>query len=415
MNDPVRVLHLVRSMRVGGLENVVLNLCRGLAGHGIESHVGCLIEEGEWAERADASGRWVGGLQQAGRLHSVLAFQTLVSLCVYIKRNAISIVHTHNSHPHKYGVGAHILTGVPVVHTKHGRNWPDNPRWVWLSRQLSRCTAAIVPVSSDIERIVTDVERVPYGKVRTILNGVDVERFTPLPSGARSQCENSRETPGTAGCARRGAVADVRRTLGLPPDAFVIGSVGRYSPEKQYPALVHAFARFCGNRDNALLVLVGDGPARNQIRDAVRQSGLTESVFLTGLQDNIQEWLRAMDVFCLSSDQEGTSITLLEAGASGLPAVVTDVGGNGEVVRNGETGLVVPAGDERALTDAFQTLAADGRLRDRMGRAARDRIVNCYSLDHAIRRYVEVYREACRGGGPAAGERKHGRHGHPRR
>jgi glycosyltransferase involved in cell wall biosynthesis len=139
---------------------------------------------------------------------------------------------------------------------------------------------------------------------------------------------------------------------------------------------------------------VGDGPGRESIEKAVLDLGLRDRVALPGMRDDVQEWLHCMDVFCLSSSQEGTSITLLEAGACGVPAVVTDVGGNGEIVRDGVTGVLVSSGDERGLAAAFARLAADRRLREHLGDEARRRVKARYSVDRMVEQYLEVYRQA---------------------
>ena len=360
----LRILHLVRSLNVGGLEKVVVDLTRGLAKHGVTNYLGCLVEAGVWCDDADVAAVWCGDLEEHG------ALKTFFSLCRYIRKNRINLIHTHNSHPHKYGAFVSLVTGVPLVHTKHGRNWPDNPRWVWFSRQLSRLTEVIVPVSREIEKIVIDIEKVPQRKVVTILNGVEIDR-----------CERPFSRTGS-------------RT-------FVIGSIGRFSPEKQYPFLIRAFAQFVmasghlpGNEVDAKLILVGDGVDRNNIEAEIDRCGVKKYVELPGISDDVHGCLDELDMFCLSSDQEGTSITLLEAGAAGLPSVVTDVGGNSEIVEDGVTGIVVPSGDEKLLCEAFCRMAQDGELRERMGSSARKRISEKYSLDAMVDQYIEVYVEA---------------------
>jgi len=367
-----RVLHLVRSLRVGGLEKVVVDLTRGLAQRGVANYLGCLLDAGEWANQADVKGTWIGNLETRNPV------SVFFSLWRYVKRNKIDIIHTHNSHPHKYGVPLSVVTGIPLVHTKHGRNWPDNPRWVWFSRQLSRFTKVIVAVSRDIEQVITGIERVPQRKVVTILNGVDIGEydrtilrpsFAPLRRGRQDYSERD--------VSRRDSV---REKVGVGRGVFVIGSVGRFSPEKQYPWLVGVFGEFHKEVPNSVLVLVGDGPDRTRIEAAISSQGLSGSVLLPGMQSDVREWLHCMDVFCLSSDQEGTSITLLEAGAMGVPSVVTDVGGNGEIVEEGVTGFVLPGGDAEAMRDGFLRLACDAQLRCRMGAAARSRMERRYSL-----------------------------------
>ena len=367
MTPNLRVLHLVRSLRVGGLEKVVLDLTHGLAQRGVTSYLGCLLDAGEWADRANVEGMWTGNLEKRNPT------SVLISLCRYVKRHRIDLVHTHNSHPHKYGVPLSILTGVPLVHTKHGRNWPDNPKWVWLSRQLSRFTKIIVPVSHDIERIVTDIEKVPKKKVVTILNGVEM---------GESDKTILRQDH------------SVRKQVGISADSFVIGSVGRFSPEKQYAWLVEVFAAVHEQVPASRLLLVGDGPERGVIEEAARRWGVTDAVILPGMQNNVRQWLQCMDVFCLSSDQEGTSITLLEAGGMGIPAVVTDVGGNGEIVQDGRTGLVVSPNEPGNMVDALLRLARDTELRRALGNHARQRIQGNYSMTAMVGSYMDVYRRA---------------------
>ena len=356
-NESLRVLHLVRSLNVGGLEEVVVDLTRGLAKRGVTSYLGCLVETGVWCEDAEFAAVWCGDLGERG------VIQTFFGLLRFTKQNKIDVIHTHNSHPHKYGALLSLVTRVPLVHTKHGRNWPQNPRWVWFSRQLSRFTKFIVPVSHEIEKIVLEVEKVPRKKVVTILNGVLVENSKCSYEGDRSQ--------------------------------LVIGSIGRFSPEKQYPFLTRAFCKFNKRYPKSKLLLVGGGAERAKIEEEIERCDIVDSVVLPGISSDVSGWLNKMDLFCLSSDQEGTSITLLEAGAAGLPAVVTDVGGNAEIVKDGVTGIVVPSGDEEKMYDAFCELMGDTKLRNKMGMAARERILTKYSLDVMVENYIEVYRRSC--------------------
>lgn len=358
-NNDFKVLHLVRALGIGGMEKVILDLTKGLRERDVISYLGCLIDAGVWAGKSKVDGIWVGNL---GKRKNIAV---LFDLCRYLKREKISLIHSHNSHPHMYGVAASLLTGIPLVHTKHGRNWPDNPRWVLLSRCLSFFTKKIAAVSGDIKKIVTGIEKVPARKVETVLNGVDLSRFPEKDCSMRSS------------------------------DGFTIGSIGRFSPEKNYELLVRAFAGFLKKRPDSMLILVGDGPCGEQIRSVVKECGLpADKYLLPGEQDDVRSWLEKMDVFCLSSDQEGTSITLLEAGAAGLVSVVTDVGGNSEVVVDGDTGIVVPSGNCAALTSAFEKLAEDAGSREKMGEHARKRIQDLYSVDRMVEQYVKIYKEA---------------------
>ena len=373
----MKVFHLVRAMDVGGLESVVIGLVDGGRAHGVVPYLGCLYEPGALGRGVNSEGTWVGDLQG----HGFLA--TLRSLCQYIRENHIEIIHTHNPQPHLFGALVGVMSRVPVVHTKHGRNYPGDRKRVWLNRQLSRMSKRIVAVSDDAAEVALEIEKVPADKVSVILNGVDTERFNHGKHGRHGKGE------------------------------VTIGTVGRLSEDKDYPMLVRAFARMREQLStlhsphstvHTQLLLVGDGPDRALIEGEAQKQGVSDFCEFAGMQSNVEEWLAKMDVFCLSSVTEGTSMTLLEAGACGLPSAVTDVGGNREIVLDGESGFVVPEGDETALAEAMVKLVVDHDLRTQMGVAARQRVVQRYSMEGMVEQYVDVYRGVLNHG-------KHGRHG----
>jgi glycosyltransferase involved in cell wall biosynthesis len=160
--------------------------------------------------------------------------------------------------------------------------------------------------------------------------------------------------------------------------------------------LVAAFGMFCDGAPEGVradLVLVGDGPDRENIEAAAADLGLKEHVTLTGMSDRVADWLRTMDIFTLSSRTEGTSITLLEAGATGLPPVVTDVGGNREIIDGGNAGVLVAPGDPQLLADAFLELAGNASRRRELGEKARARVCERYSVDAMVDGYVRIYEE----------------------
>ena len=355
----MRVLHLVRAMDVGGLESVVIGLVDGARRHGVDPYLGCLYGLGAQGADVPVQDAWLGGLDSHGFR------KTLVSLFHHIRKHSIDVIHTHNPKPHLFGVLVGLLSRTPVVHTKHGRNYPGNAKRVWLNRQLARFSKKVVAVSEAAAEVARDIECVPPANLMVILNGIDTTKFAPSTDA-------------------QSATSDV-----------TIGTVGRLSKEKNCPMLVRAFAmlrRQLPNLDTQLL-FVGDGPERPAIDAEARKQGVHEHCEFAGMQSEVEVWLKRIDVFCLSSITEGTSMTLLEAGASGVPAVVTDVGGNGEIVKDGDTGYVVPAGDEGAFADALVKLVEDGELRSRFGAAARDRVVERYSRESMVEQYVRVYKE----------------------
>jgi glycosyltransferase involved in cell wall biosynthesis len=171
----------------------------------------------------------------------------------------------------------------------------------------------------------------------------------------------------------------------------VIGSVGRFVPQKNFPLLVEAISRLRHLGHYPTLCLVGDGPEMPTIRAAIRRLGMTESVLLPGMQMDVQSWLCRFDIFANSSDEEGHPIALLEAMAGGLPCVATDVGGVSQTLDSGLEGLLIPPRDADAMASAIASLLENVQLRRSLGLAARERVRRQFSIDAAAHRHVSLY------------------------
>lgn len=206
-------------------------------------------------------------------------------------------------------------------------------------------------------------------------NPVDVKQFAPGNASERLR---------------------LRRELTIPENAPVILFVGRLAPEKELPSLLAAFAMVLRQIPTALLVLVGEGPDRETLELRTRELGLTGSVQFAGRfpSEGVRDWLKASDVFALVSSNEGFSCSLLEAMSIGLPAVVSDIPANTQLIENGVHGLVAPVCDEDSLSRALLRLLADAPLRQQLGAAARQRVIDNYSMDKVIDLYENLFAEA---------------------
>ena len=350
------VAHVVLSLRVGGLERVVVDLVKGFRDSNYSCVVCCLGTRGEFAADVDALGVPLYVLHKKNGLDLRLIFR----LARFLREHNVTIVHTHNPGPHIYGLLAARLAGVPVrVHTRHGRNFPDNKKRVWINRILSWGTDAIVPVSDDAGVVATNVERVNPKKIHRIWNGIDINLYTP----------------------QRDPVAG-------PP---VIGTVARLSPEKDQKTMLAAFRHVLEKIPDARLILAGDGPCATELHEEAAKLGLNGHVDFLGQCSNVPEVLRHMSIFTLSSTTEGLSMTLLEAMATGLPIVATDVGGNRELLQPPQCGLVVPARDPRALGHAYIELLHDPQRRAQMSASSRARAVQYFSIDYTLSAYTKLY------------------------
>jgi sugar transferase (PEP-CTERM/EpsH1 system associated) len=368
MNPPIRVVHLVRQLDLGGLEVVVWNLVRCMDRERFEPRVICLGERGAIADRFDTIGVPVEALAARGRTEAILR------LARRLWRLRPDVLHTHNPTPHLVGAVARRLARVGVlVHTKHGRNYPEVRRAVLANRWASLNTDAVIPVSEDAADVARRVERVPARKVQVIRNGIDLTGF---PAANRKALEG---------------------------DGRAI-SVGRLHAVKDQATLLRATRRIVDVRPEFRLALVGDGLERQGLEQLRRELALEESVRLAGERNDVGERLSQSDLFMLSSLSEGVSLTLLEAMAAGLPVIATDVGGNREVVAHGETGFLVPPGSPEAIASAALSLIDDPARALAMGRAGRKRIEQIFDLGIVVRRYEALYLELL--GRPAKGTRE---------
>lgn len=371
--EPVKIVHVVLSLNVGGLERVVLELLAHVDRSRFSPVVCALDEPGVLAPRLARLGIPLRLLSREPGLDARLPLR----LAQLLREEGARLIHTHNASPHLYGALAAQLARIRwgerrrprIIHTKHGRNDPGSLRKVLVNRIAASLTDRVVAVSEDSASVAVEVERVPRSKVVTIVNGVDTSVFTPSadPRPARER-------------------------LGVPLDGFHIGCVARLSAVKDHATLVEAFARFRQERPDAHLTLAGDGPERRALEELCARLGVSSAVTFAGERSDIASLLRAFDVFALSSLSEGISLTLLEAAATGLPVVATDVGGNAEVVIQGASGLLVPPRDPERFAAALGEIA---RRADRtaMGARGRERVRQRFSVDRMARAYHDLYAE----------------------
>lgn len=355
---PIRVVHLVTTLAIGGLERVVLDLVRRRTQDTFSMHVICLDSSGVLERAFSELGVAVETIGTAGSVPI-----RILRLARRLRQLKPHVLHTHNPQAHLHGALSARLAKVPlVVHTKHGREYADRRLIAALSRLGSRWTSRFVAVSDDAADVARTLERVPTRKLRVIHNGIDVDRFAvrdarPSRAGARAV------------------------------------TVGRLEPVKDQVTLLRAVRVVVDTNPTFQLDIVGDGPSRPELEAQQNALGLTGHVRFHGYREHVGPFLDASDFFVLSSISEGVSLALLEAMACGLPAVATDVGGNREVVVPGETGYLVPAGSPAALADAMCMLQADATNLDRMGRAARRRVEGAFNLSRVVAQYEGMYLE----------------------
>jgi glycosyltransferase involved in cell wall biosynthesis len=329
-------------------------------------------------------------------VHPWMDSVALMRVTRFIRRGRYDIVHTHSSKAGILGRIAARLAAVPVVvHTAHG--WPFSREesfagrmlWVNLERFCARLADAIVVVGTPDRDKGLELGIGRPDQYHLIRSGIDVDHYRGN------------------GIDRTG----VRARLGLPPDAFVVGTVGRLSPQKAPLDLLGAFEPVARARPDAHLVIVGEGPERPAVEAAVRRSSLGGRIHLAGLRRDVPALLSAFDVFALASHWEGLPRVLPQAMAAGLPIVASRANGVPDAVVNGENGWLVEVGDVAGMSRRLLELSQDPSAARRMGERGRERVEE-FSARRMVDQLTMLYRRLAlwkampvsRSDGPAVAE-----------
>jgi glycosyltransferase involved in cell wall biosynthesis len=367
------VCQVLHSLHVGGAEVLAARLARRLRDRYRFLFV-CLDELGGLGEELRAEGFPVHVLGRRPGLDWRLALR----LAGLLRRERVGVIHAHQYTPFFYAAAARQLgRPVPVLFTEHGRHFPDFPRpkRILANRLLLGRRDRVVGVGRAVCDALVRNEGIPPGRVGLVYNGIDLGRFA---NGSSLR-------------------ATVRRELGLGAEDLVILQVARLDYLKDHATAVRAVRRVARRRPDTRLVLVGEGPEGPKIRDLVGREGLTDHVRFLGLRHDVPRLLAAADLFLLTSISEGIPLTLIEAMAGGVPVVATRVGGVGEVVEDGQTGLLAPAGDDAGLARHLLRLAGAPGEAHEMGRRGRARAEAFFSEGVMHDRYAELYRGMLRG------------------
>lgn len=369
------VVHVIYSLAVGGLENGLVNLINNMPRDRYRHAIVCLHSFTDFAKRIQdgdipiysldkKQGKDLGLYVRLGRL---------------LRQLKPDIIHTRNL----AAIEGQVIAAIAVpsarrVHGEHGRDMFDvaglNVKYNLLRRLIRPFVHRYIAVSRDLEQWLVDQIGVKTSHISQIYNGVDNQKFRPRHAGDPAPPWPPR-------------FADERHVI--------IGSVGRMAVVKDHRTLVRAFIELIRLRPDlreiARLVIVGDGPCREGCAQLLAEAGLSDCVYLIGERNDVADLMRAMDIFVLPSLGEGISNTILEAMATGLPVVATQVGGNPELVQSSVTGRLVPADAPQAMAQALFEYMCDTNLRRSHGSAGRSIIEQHFSLPAMVAAYMRVY------------------------
>ncbi|MCC7145743.1 MAG: glycosyltransferase [Phycisphaeraceae bacterium] len=342
----------------------------------------CLDGLGPLADQLRAEGFTVANLERRPGFDLALTHR----LGRFLQQQRVNMVHAHQYTPFFYAALSRLrrsatLRGLKdlrgIVFTEHGRHYPDPPRpkRIWANKVLLRPSDRVTAVGQFIKQALIRSEGIDAARIDVIHNGIDPRKFA-LPDAE-------------AGTLRE----KIRAELGITANQPVVLQVARLHPVKDHATALRAMAHVKVRCPNAVLLLAGDGELRSDLEKQAAELGTAAHVRFLGVRTDIPALMAAADVFVLSSLSEGISVTLLEAMAAGLPIAATDVGGNGEIIEHGITGLLSPRSDSQRLADNVLNLLEDAPLRRLLGEAGLARQKSLFDQDQMHLAFAQIYRQ----------------------
>lgn len=380
---PIRVLRVIARLNVGGPALHVSYLARGLAGRGYETTlVAGDVGRGEESMAFVAEQAGVDVVRLPGLSRELSPIRDLVAtvrLAGMIRRLRPDIVHTHTAKAGAVGRVAALLAGrrrPVVVHTFHGHvlrgyfGTVGSLLFRAIETVLGRFTDSLVAVSPEVRDELVSMGVAPASRFTVVRLGIELE--------PRVRCEDDPSA--------------LRHRYGIGLDRFVVGWFGRMTAVKRTEDLLDALAALRERGIDALLLLVGDGTDRERLEQLAHGRGLAKSCLFVGYQEDVAPWYAMCDAVVLTSANEGTPVTIIEALAAGRPVVATNVGGVPDVVVEGVSGFLVRRGDTHAIAERLEVLARDPVRRSAMGEAGRARMLERYAVLRLVDDVDALYR-----------------------
>lgn len=373
--EKVNVLFVIPQVERGGTENLVLSLINGLNHNIFKSYLVYFHFFGnfQFLNEFVEAGASVYQIPREKRLD----FSTMLNIASIVKENNIHIVNAHHFVSFFYSYfGCKIGNQVKLIFTNHSCWEIENI--TWKSRLAGRLTLRnidkVVGVTDEVTKRFIDTYHINSSKTCTILNGVDLDKFSLVAIRAK-----------------------IRHELEVGDKTIIIGVIANFRKVKNHIFLVKAIEKLIRLNKDVKVVFVGQSfkndpeSSIEEVHNFIKSSGLGNKIILMGYRTDTPELLSSFDIFCLTSLKEGLPISVIEAMAAGLPVVGTNVDGINEVVIPGKTGLLVNLGDVDGLATALYTLIENTDLRHKMGQAARQRAEKKYSLERCISEYEALF------------------------
>lgn len=367
---PLPILHIVPKLSTwGGVGNQLLLLLKNYARDEFLPIVCSLRDKGVVGEEIEDLGIEVICLNRDFKRG--FYWTVVKELRTLMKQRNIQIVRTHEYRANLHGRLAALLAKVPCivgsVHNVYNARDKKLNRRI-LNRYLGIFTDRVVAVSEEVKKEIVRYDSVPENKVAVIYNGVDRKRFVDIDAQS------------------------IRSEFHIPKSTPVIGTVGRFFPQKGQKYLLEAVAKVRNKFPHIAVFVIGDGSLKEELQDHTKKLNIEQNIIFTGVRRDIPALLSAMDIFIFPSLWEGFGNALVEAMAAGKPIIATDIPSVREILNSGKSGIVVPPANSEAIARSLDLLLSDRALAENLGNAARERALSSFTIDSTVRGYSSLYR-----------------------
>jgi len=369
MKRKINVLQIVQTLDVlGGAERMVYCIVKGLNKEQFNVAV-CSLRRfsSPILEEMKANNVKVYFVKDKKKIDMKFYYE-LLSIIRTVKPD---IIHTHNLYPNMYGrLLGKVTPGAKIVIHEHGTAYLKTKKGRFIDKCLIGFTDVILAVSMSVANSLVDVEGIPPSKITLLPNGVDLNEFNPADIHTK----------------------DIKKSLGISSSSKVVGMVARLHKHKDHETLLYAMSDIIKNGIEATLVLVGDGPEKENLQKLSKKLAISNNVVFTGHRRDIPELTASFDVAVLSSKTEGSPVSLFEAMAMGKPVVATSTGGTVDIVSDGVNGFLVPPCDTISLKKAIVKILKDENLAYRFGTMGKRIVEEKFSVDKTVQKLENIYK-----------------------
>lgn len=364
-NKKIKLMQITHDLAIGGLQQVVVNLCRTINKDIFNVSVLCLRELGDFVPDVEHMGIRVTLIPQ----EKSVDYFSFLKVAKILRQEKIDVIHTHNTQPLIDGTIGALIAGVKtIIHTDHARDFPDKRRYMFAEWAMSHLVYKMVGVSEHTVANLRKYERIPLKKLKTIPNGIDGEKY-------KVSIDKERK----------------RREIGITNEGPIIGLGVRITEQKGITYLLQAMPAILKQFPELSLVIAGDGNLVERLKQEVRRLNIDKNVYFIGPRLDMPELLKLFDIYVLPSLWEGLPMVLLEAMAAGCPIVATDVGGNRQAITDGYNGSLVESRNPSQLARAVINLLSDQDLRKTYIHNALKVFINSFSAVIMTHHYEKLY------------------------